>query len=101
MLIRFAHFIVRHRTYVIILAIILTLFFGYFAIKVRISSDLISLAPENNRELIALHRTLKKFGSSTFIMISVKSDNAYSLSTLTKIKKISDLTDYFEGGKPC
>ncbi len=90
MLIRFAHFIVRHRTYIIILAIILTLFFGYFAVKVRISSDLISLAPENNRELIALNRTLEKFGSSTFIMISVKSDDAYSLSTLTKIKNISD-----------
>jgi hydrophobe/amphiphile efflux-3 (HAE3) family protein len=64
--------------------------FGYFARKVQISSNLISLALEDSEELLALERTLKTFGSSTFIMISVKADDAYSLSTLTKIKNISD-----------
>lgn len=90
MLKKTARFIVRHRTPIIITVVILTIIFGYFAKNVKISSDLISLAPENNKELIALNRTLGKFGSSTFVIISVKSDNAYSLSTLTKIKKISD-----------
>ena len=87
---RFAHFIVRHKILIIISVIIITVFFGYFAKNVKVSSNLISLAPENHKELLALERTLNKFGSSTFIMISVKSDDAYSLSTLTKIKKISD-----------
>ena len=87
---RFAHFIVRHKILIIISVIIITVFFGYFAKNVKVSSNLISLAPENHKELLALDRTLNKFGSSTFIMISVKSDDAYSLSTLTKIKKISD-----------
>lgn len=87
---QFAHFIVRHKILIIISVIIITVFFGYFAKNVKVSSNLISLAPENHKELLALERTLNKFGSSTFIMISVKSDDAYSLSTLTKIKKISD-----------
>lgn len=87
---RFAYFIVHHKILIIISVIIITVFFGYFAKNVKVSSNFISLAPENHKELLALDRTLNKFGSSTFIMISVKSDDAYSLSTLTKIKKISD-----------
>jgi hydrophobe/amphiphile efflux-3 (HAE3) family protein len=90
MLKKVASFIVRHRTTIIILTIVLTVLFGYFVRKVKMSSDLISLAPEDNQELIALKKTLEKFGSSTFIMISVKAEDAYSLSTLTKIKKISE-----------
>jgi len=90
MLKKAAHFIVHHRTPIIITAGLLTIIFGYFAKNVKLSSDLISLVPENNKELIAFNRTLNKFGSSTFVMISVKSDNAYSLATLTKIKKISN-----------
>lgn len=86
----FARFIVRHRIPIIIVTIIITIFFGYFAKNVKISSNLMSLAPENQEELVALNRVLEKFGSSTFVMISVKSDDAYSLSTLTKIKNISE-----------
>jgi len=85
----FAHFIVRHRIPVIISVIVLTLIFGYFTRYVKISSDLMSLAPENSKELIALKKNLERFGSSTMIMISVKSEDPYSLSTLTKIQQIS------------
>ena len=86
----FAHFVTKHRIPIIILSILITLIFIYFAKNVKINSNLVSLAPPNNKELQALKKNLKIFGSSTYIMISVKSDNAYSLSTLTKIKKISD-----------
>jgi hydrophobe/amphiphile efflux-3 (HAE3) family protein len=54
------------------------------------SSNLIDLAPEDNPELISLQDTLKLFGSTTFVMVSVKADNVYSLSTLSKIKNISE-----------
>ena len=90
MLKRFANFIVRSRTWIIVLFILLTCFFGYFARNVKISSDLLNLAPWDNKELIALNRSLAKFGSSTFILISVESEDAFSLSTLTKIKSISE-----------
>ena len=85
----FAHFIVRRRIPVIISVIVLTLIFGYFTRYVKISSDLMSLAPENSKELIALKKILERFGSSTMVMISVKSEDPYSLSTLTKIQQIS------------
>ncbi len=90
MLQKFSRTIVRFRIPIIVSVIALTLFFLYFAGKVRLSSDLMGLAPKNNPQLIALNRTLEKFGSSTFVMISVKSDDVYSISTLTKIKNISD-----------
>jgi len=90
MLKKFARFNVKLRVPIIVVIIVLTIFFSYFATKVKLSSNLIDLAPEKNKELIALNKTLGKFGSSTFVMISVKSDDAYSLSTLTKIKKISE-----------
>jgi hydrophobe/amphiphile efflux-3 (HAE3) family protein len=54
------------------------------------SSNLIDLAPEDNTELITLQNTLRLFGSTTFVMVSVKAENVYSLSTLTKIKNISE-----------
>lgn len=87
MLKKFAHFVVRYRIPIIVLSLLTTFIFMYFAKNIKINSNLVSLAPENNKELQALKRNLKIFGSSTYIMISVKSDNAYSLSTLTKIKK--------------
>ncbi|RKX96167.1 MAG: hypothetical protein DRP84_01870 [Spirochaetes bacterium] len=90
MLKKFAHFVVRYRIPIIVLSLLTTFIFMYFAKNIKINSNLVSLAPENNKELQALKRNLKIFGSSTYIMISVKSDNAYSLSTLTKIKKVSD-----------
>ncbi len=89
MLNKAAHLIVRVRIPIIIIFIILTMLFGYFAKNVKLSSNLIDLAPEDNVELIALRKALHTFGTSTSVMISVKSDDAYSLSTLTKIKNIS------------
>ncbi len=90
MLKKFARFVVRLRVPVIISVIALTALLGFFATRVKMSSNLMDLAPEKSPELIALKQNLQKFGSSRFVMISVKSDDAYSLSTLTKIKKISD-----------
>jgi hydrophobe/amphiphile efflux-3 (HAE3) family protein len=90
MLKKIARLIIRLRIPIIILVIALTLMFAFFSRNVRISSNLIDLAPEDNEEFIALQRTLEKFGSSTFVMISVESDDAYSISTLTKIKNISE-----------
>jgi hydrophobe/amphiphile efflux-3 (HAE3) family protein len=90
MLKRFARFVVRHRIAVIVFVLLVTGMFGYFARKVSISSDLLNLAPRNNVELVKLTRNSALFGSGTYVIISVKSDNAYSFSTLTKIKLISD-----------
>jgi hydrophobe/amphiphile efflux-3 (HAE3) family protein len=90
MLKKFARIIIRLRIPIIISVVAITLMFAFFSKNVRISSNLIDLAPEDNKEYIALKRTLEKFGSSTFVMISVQSDDAYSLSTLTKIKNISE-----------
>lgn len=87
---KFARFVVRFRVPIIAVVIVLTLALAFFARQVRMSSNLIDLAPEDNPELITLQETLRRFGSTTFVMVSVKSDNAYSLSTLTKIKNISD-----------
>jgi hydrophobe/amphiphile efflux-3 (HAE3) family protein len=87
---KFARFVVRFKIPILIVVIITTSIFGYYARSVRLSSNLIDLAPDDNPELVALRKTLKKFGSSTFVMISVKADDAYSLSTLTKIKNISE-----------
>jgi len=90
MLKKFARYVVHHSIPIIIVATILTILLGYFAKNVKVSSNLIDLAPKDNKELLKLNRTLLNFGSSTFVMISVKSDDAYSLSTLTKIKRITD-----------
>jgi len=90
MLKKFARFIIRFRIPVIISVIALTAILGFFTTRVKMSSNLMDLAPEKSPELIALKQNLQKFGSSRFVMISVKADDAYSLSTLTKIKKISD-----------
>lgn len=87
---KFARFVVRFRVLIIAVVIVLTLALAFFATQVRMSSNLIDLAPEDNPELITLQETLGRFGSTTFVMVSVKSDNAYSFSTLTKIKNISD-----------
>ena len=87
---KFARFVVRFRVPIIALIILLTLALAFFARQVRMSSNLIDLAPDDNPDLITLQNTLKRFGSTTFVMISVKADNAYSLTTLTKIKNISD-----------
>ncbi len=87
---KFARFVVRFRVLIIAVVIVLTLALTFFATQVRMSSNLIDLAPEDNPELITLQETLGRFGSTTFVMVSVKSDNAYSFSTLTKIKNISD-----------
>jgi len=90
MLKKFAHFIIVYRYPVIIISTILTLVFLYFARNVKVSSNLMDLAPEDNKELIALKETLKTFGSSTFVMISVDAQDPFSVSTLTKLKRISD-----------
>ena len=86
----FARFVVRFRVPIIAAVIVLTLMFAFFARQIKMSSNLIDLAPEDNPELITLQDTLRLFGSTTFVMVSVKADNVYSFSTLTKIKNISE-----------
>ncbi|MBN2323844.1 MAG: RND family transporter [Spirochaetes bacterium] len=90
MLKKFSRAIIRYRIPIIVFTILITILFGWFAKNVQISSNLVDLAPEDNEEYRNLQRALARFGSSTFVIISVKSDDAYSVSTLTKIKEISE-----------
>ena len=90
MLKRLGRLIVRSRVIIIVLVLVVTAGAAYFAGRVRLSSDLIDLAPENNPQLIALRETLAKFGSSTFIMIAVEAEDPFSHRTLVKMREIGE-----------
>ena len=78
----------RYSVLVFIVIAVLTLFFGYFSLKLRVDPDVESLIPENAeiRQLIAKHQ--KKGISGEYLVLAVESQDPFDISKLSVFYRV-------------
>jgi hypothetical protein len=94
----------RYSTPVILLTALATVFFGWFAVKLRVSPDVESLIPENDavRRIMNSHR--KPGLSGEYLVVAVESEDPFRIDRLAVLydvlRRLEDLPEIESGITP-
>ncbi len=92
-----AKFILKLKWPIIILAFLLTLFFGYQLTRIQVNSNVIDSLPAND-SVVALFKSIgKQFGGNEMGMVIVKTDNVFKPDALKDLQKITETLDKVKG----
>ena len=84
---RIFHLAFRHSNFLIALTAIMTVFWGYYALQVKIDPSAENLIPEHNE----VTELLEKYGSSSsstgYFLIAVESENLFNIERLNALEK--------------
>jgi len=88
---RLGRWILDHRTIILVLIILATLFFGWQARKVQLKTPTIDLFPKNHPYVQTYVQYEDIFGGANVVMLAltVEEGDIFNVQTLEKIKKIS------------
>ena len=86
---RLANIILKLKWPIIILAILLTGFFGYELSKIKLNSNVIDSLPANDFVVSLFKDIGKQFGGNEMGMVIVKSDNIFKPSALKDVQQIT------------
>ena len=87
---RLADFTFKYWKGIIGINIILTIFFAYFFIDLKIDNSLETMTIDNDPDLLLLRQMDEEYGCDEFVVISFKGDNIFSQRTLAMIEKITE-----------
>jgi len=90
---RFSALVVKYRKIIIIITIILTLFFGYFASKIKINSDTTTYLPKTDTIVRMFNHIGEEFGSNSLAIVVLDTKEVFSQEV---IEQISVLTQEFK-----
>ena len=95
-------FILSFRLLILIIFLILTGFFGYKCIGLKLYDDPNKWPPKHNKKVLINDYLQEKFGGANRIMVQirVKEGDIFNPQTLTKVKTITDEIRLIEGALP-
>ena len=96
---KIASFILRHRTPLLVIITVLTVFFGWRALHLKLSYDFEKLLPRNHSYVKTYQEFQQVFGGANLITIeiAVKEGDIFTNETLGKIRKITDEISFVPG----
>ena len=86
---KLADVVIRYRIIIIVMAVLLTGFFGYQLKNLTINSDILSYLPQNDPHVVLFNEVGDKFGGNSLAMVALESDDAFSHTNLTRVNKIT------------
>ena len=94
-----AQWIVKRRLAVLSAIILLTVFFGFYALKIEMYTAFSDLVPRNHPYIETHNEFWKTFGGANVIMISLEVNNGdiFNPATLEKIKKLTETVERIPG----
>jgi predicted RND superfamily exporter protein len=96
---RLAEFVVRRRLPVLLITLLITIFFGYFSLKVEIYTAFSDLLPQNH-PYVKLHNQFGRiFGGANIVLLSVEvsQGDIFNPKALEKIKKLTEVIEFSPG----
>ncbi|MBI4527339.1 MAG: MMPL family transporter [Deltaproteobacteria bacterium] len=96
---RLAEFIVQRRLSILLAVTLLTVFFGYYALKIEMYTAFSDLLPQNH-PYVKVHNEFRKvFGGANIILLSmeVKQGDIFNPVTLAKIKRLTEVVERTPG----
>ena len=86
---KLADFVIRYRIFIIVSAVMLTLFFGWHIKNLTINSDILSYLPQDEPLVILFNEVSDKFGGNSLAMVALESDDAFSHANLTRVNEMT------------
>ena len=94
---RLARFTTRFPKIVLAVIIIITLIFGYFATKVKMTTDIKDFFPKDDPKVATYNQVEDIFGGAEYIMVAVTADDIFYYETLKKIDSLTEQFSELEG----
>ncbi|MFQ5665003.1 MAG: RND family transporter [Candidatus Binatia bacterium] len=96
---RFAEFVIEHRKTVFVTIVLVTLFFGWYALRIGMQMDFRDLQPVDHPFIRVNTHYQSQYGSplTIFMMLRVKHGNIYNAKTLEKIRRLTAALDALPG----
>lgn len=96
---RLAAFVVEKRAPILVLVILATLAFGYFALKIEMYTAFADLLPKDHPYIQVHNRYWKTFGGANVVLLSVEATQGdiFNTKTLEKIKALTELIERTPG----
>jgi len=86
---KLADLVIRYRIFIIVIAVLLTGFFGYQLKNITINSDILSYLSQDDPRVMLFNEVGDKFGGNSLAMVALESDNAFSYANLTRVNEIT------------
>ncbi len=86
---RLAHWIVRYRLPILIVATLLTVFFGYELTKLRIDSDILNYLPQDDPVVRLFREVGDRYGGSSLAVVALETEDVFNTSTLARIDSLT------------
>src|SRR5690554_954779 len=74
---------------VIVMVVLLTVVFGFYAGRVGITTDIKSFFPEDHPQVISYDEINETFGGADRIMVALTTSDVFSLSSLSAIEQLT------------
>jgi len=87
---KLANTIIKYRSAIVVLTILITLFLGYQIRSIKINSDFVKSLPPNDHTAILYKYIGEKFRGNNIGMIVVEASNIYDPEVIKHIKQITD-----------
>ncbi|NMB26319.1 MAG: RND family transporter [Firmicutes bacterium] len=79
----------RHPRQIVIVVLLLTVFFGYQARSVSVTTNIKDFFPAEHPQVLTYEAVEETFGSAEFIMVAVSAPDIFQQGTLTRIQQIT------------
>lgn len=94
---RFGKFVIRFRTFFIIITLLITAFFGFFIKDLKINPDITSYLPKDDSVVVRFNYIGQQYSSSSMAIIIIESDDIFSKETIEHINTITNTIKGVEG----
>jgi predicted RND superfamily exporter protein len=94
---KLAKFTLKFKWPIIVLAILLTGFFGYQLTKIQLNSNVIDSLPANDSVVSLFKNIGKQFGGNEIGMVIIESDNVFKASVLKDIQQVTKTLKNIKG----
>jgi predicted RND superfamily exporter protein len=86
---KLAHWIIRYRLPLLIVAVLLTIFFTDQLTKLRIDSDILNYLPQNDPVVRLFREVGDKYGGSSLAVVALETEDVFNASTLARINSLT------------
>ncbi len=92
-----ASLIIRFKVWVLILVIVLTAFFGYYATKVQIEPDIMKSLPQSDTLVKLYDYVGDKYGGNNSCIVILETKNVFTPQVLKDVRAVTDTLQNLEG----
>ena len=82
---------------VIVMVVLLTVVFGFYAGRVGITTDIKSFFPEDHPQVVSYDEINEKFGGADRIMVALTTSDVFSLTSLSTIEQLTHELEQISG----